>query len=1036
MKETEKFILGKSLSKNSKNENMSLNLNLSGNKRMLPDASIDTIVNAHDVYLNERANSNKFRITISINPYCSNILFNPFTEIVKYYKSGDETKIFLMPNTDTITGYSSNDLEDMGVLSKASVVGKRYNNYGEPNNGEFQWNAYKAIRDTQLSNDKCGFEYYCGVDIFNNHILRSKTHKPVTFSSEYSEKVITNISNIYRNACGKPEYNTCAYYDVLTAIDDSAYQFVYDIDEYFNTIDDYMRDRNGVIISDYLRRVEEEYVKEASTPLHLYQSYDIRTFDQTLDSKLLEKNGWFGFLNDSLLNTSSISYGTNIDNDINKVINSRGSGEFIDMYPTRDLFSFSPLYNKHRKRLEKNWNYYLTYPSGSITEMFTGQDFPFFHTIDYKGKKTISLKVFMIDEYSVSDDGRDTVTIYTICQHGLVVGDKINLYVEKQTQDGTEDTLFYEASEVVQVYNKYIFRILKTEGNISNKWIDVSTVEGNSVTLSDGRTLTIKDYYIEDENGRKYPIAVDESDRCNVDESVLDISFKRVVNNVECEYYVREFTLLPNFKFADSIINDETLYGDSSEELNLIENYSQKEKTFESHVSDESFAKTSYGDANTEIVYTDDIDISFLRDNLGRPVSDIFLTVIKNNKGYKDWYGIGGDVNINEESIEMSHCFGKNNCGFILSDNYRKFKEYSTIDARDITVLKHGLLYAQQDDEIDDETNRYYGDICCYSPLDCDEQSIQSVHNRFNTAQRELYKYGNYNGFYGGNLYRDEIKDDENGILVVMPEDNKFNIHRAYNGSKDDPYRKTKYRHSTYSAHLMDGDDMPYYDGLTSQDEGYFHKTHYKIKLKTVSETLNSVEPISFEIYKIFNKDGLLNIKTRESNYLEINDKLILYVKSINEFYYLTVKNIIDEKYFECVAENENYEECYVSDEYIGDIEDISLLKKPEDIPYYARIVKDGSCRYYWRNILSNGIESNDSKIYPFTNGAFYINKRINFYLRRQDPFEYGGYYVNESKPLWYVPKGRIVDVEKLDDYYEASEIEDCNIDLKELLNV
>lgn len=1032
MNETEKFILGESLNKSSKNENMSLNLNISGNKRMLPDTSIDTIVNEYDIYLNERANSNKFRLTISINPYCSNILFNPFTEIIKYYESDGETKLFMMPSDSITTGKSSNDLESEGVLSKSSVIGKNYNNYGKPNNGDFEWNSYKAIRDTQLSNDKCGFEYYCGADIFNNHILRSKTHKPVNFSDEHSYESIKNIADVYKNHCDSHD-NYCAYQSIVTRVDDDNYKFVYSIDECFNTIDDYMRDRNGVIIPDNLQVLMDDEIWETPMPLHLYQSGNTMTFKEAMDDKLTEKNGWFGFLNDSLINTSSISNGANEDNNINKVINSRGNGEFIDMYPTRDLFSFSPLYNKHRKRLEKNWNYYLTYPSKSIITMFNGEEFPFFHTIDYNGRKTISLNVFMIDEYSVSDDGRSTITIYTICQHGLTVGDKINLYVKKQTQNGIEEILFYEASEVVQVLSKYVFRICKTEGNISNKWVDASTIEGDSIDLDDGRTLYINDYYISDEQGRKYPIAAYESDRCNVDETILNISFKRVVNNVECEYYVREFTILPNFKFADSIINDETLYGDSSEELNLIERYSKKEKAFENHISDESFAKTSYGDTDTEIVYTDDIDISFLRDNLGRPLSDIYLTVIKNNKGYKDWYGIGKDSNINEESIEMSHCFGKNNCGFILSNYYREFMLYETNDVRDISVSKRGLLYTYYDDEIDEETDKYYGDICCYSPLDCDEQSIQSVHNRFNTVQRELAFYGNNEIFYGGNLYHDEIIDGENNIVVCPPIEGFINLHRSFNGSIDDPRRIVKYRHSTYSAHLMDNSDMPYYERLTSQNEGYFYKTHYKIKLKTISETLNSEEPIDFEIYKIFNNDGLLNIKTKESNYLEINDKLILYVKSTNEFYYLTVKNIIDEKYFECVVENENYEECVINDEYINDIENISLLKKPEYIPYYAKIVKDGSCRYYWRNVISNGIESSDSKVYPFTNGAFYINKRINFYLRRQDPFEIGSYYAANFN---YIPAGKTVDDTVIDDYYEAGEIGDCNIDLKELLRV
>ena len=60
MNETEKFILNENLNKSSKNENMSLNLNFYGNKRILPEASIDAMIDSYEVYLNERKNSNKY----------------------------------------------------------------------------------------------------------------------------------------------------------------------------------------------------------------------------------------------------------------------------------------------------------------------------------------------------------------------------------------------------------------------------------------------------------------------------------------------------------------------------------------------------------------------------------------------------------------------------------------------------------------------------------------------------------------------------------------------------------------------------------------------------------------------------------------------------------------------------------------------------------------------------------------------------------------------------------------------------------------
>ena len=49
------------------------------------------------------------------------------------------------------------------------------------------------------------------------------------------------------------------------------------------------------------------------------------------------------------------------------------------------------------------------------------------------------------------------------------------------------------------------------------------------------------------------------------------------------------------------------------------------------------------------------------------------------------------------------------------------------------------------------------------------------------------------------------------------------------------------------------------------------------------------------------------------------------------------------------------------------------------NVPSYARVLRDGTCRIIWRNILNNGFNKSDDSVeeYPFTNGAFYINKRI-----------------------------------------------------------
>ena len=89
------------------------------------------------------------------------------------------------------------------------------------------------------------------------------------------------------------------------------------------------------------------------------------------------------------------------------------------------------------------------------------------------------------------------------------------------------------------------------------------------------------------------------------------------------------------------------------------------------------------------------------------------------------------------------------------------------------------------------------------------------------------------------------------------------------------------------------------------------------------------------------------------------------------------------------------------------------------EIPSYAHILKDGTCRFIWRNIVNNGMNTSDKSIetYPFTNGAFYINRRIDLYLRRQDPLDLYGLY-SEDDVI-----GREMEIEKENNYVKDDEI-------------
>lgn len=1014
METTNKILLNDSVNKKNVNENMSLNVNLYGNRKLLPEDGITDSLDSYDVFLDERKSSNKFRLILTIYPYCSNVLFNPFTEIVKYEGSKD-VKVLNYESPMT-----TSQLESY-IGNPGCIIGKKHDT-------SFKWNVtqrreksvpsnYEAIRDTQLSNAICGFDYHCGIDIFNNHIMRKKTFKAVNYNENNSPKSVGNFGEAYKNG---------NYRDVL--VNELGIPHVY-IDGDFNTIDDYMRDRDGHIVSQHFPKImeggfshqrtripdgTEAIIERTIFPLHLYQGYDIFSFNEAIKERLLDDNGWYGFSNQSTTNTIKlidVDNGGSIsavgdESDINKTINNRIYCDYIDLYPGRNLFSFTPIYNSFRKRLEKNWNYCLTYPSESITSIPGGGEFPFFRT-DSNGN--ISLKVYMFDEGTKDDDETDLLTVYSVCQHGLKEGDTVNIY------KGNE--LFYESTEVYKIVDKYVFQVIKDSGNMSDMWVEVEdrTAQGTRIANPVGTNdyisgKTSGGVYVT--NGKRYPIC--ESNRCNIDPNAQDIHFRRVVNDVECEYYVRKFSRLPNFKFKDEEVNEYSLYDDKYKEkvgtnrrknenrIPLIKRFSNptdSNSDFENHISKVGFSNTAYNDDVTQIVYTDDIDISYLKDNLGRPLSDIFLTIVKNNKGYREWYGIGKSLQPESDLVEYSHCFGKVNSSFLLSDYFRENVDNSLAiqDVRDITATnKKGIKMftstnnvsgdivktnsSNDADEIDfDNTWSYYGDICCYSPLDCDEQIIQTSMNRFNTVQRELF---NLNGkaleYYNkGVIVYDEIKDTEHNLIYS-------------NSGGGDPYNLFKNRTLKHTKQVAVGNSL---NNLMTAEEGYYYQAHYRIPLKTVSKSVKSDKAIEYEIEDVKNTGNsiggrkIFEFKTKYENDFVRNDKSVLYKRSTNEYFYLSVYEISSSTRFTCVINDEDFKTVSSIQGLLNkdNIDDYVIIKKSEGVPSYARLVKDGSCRYYWREILSNGIED-DSKVYPFTNGAFYVTQQINFFLRRQDP--------------------------------------------------
>lgn len=953
---TEQILLNKNKSKTSTNYNNSLAIQLKGSKRILPCDPMETTINEIDVYNQERENCSKIRLTVEINPICTNVLFNNITEIVK--NEGDNENVLWL-------NYGKDCKDDLNELVDESLFFKTANDFHSNDNGNE--NVKNAIKDTQLSSSDNNYKYHCGIDIFNNHLLRSKTFKTVCPCKDSSS--IPKENNV----------------------------------SLFNTIADEMRSYNGDEIGHYID--ENDADKEPNTPSHLYLNEEVQSYKEAVSDKLIEQNGWFGFTNIGKLKVYDDKNNKNYD--WFKVINHRKPCDFIDMYPERDLFFFDPKYNNVQRRIEKNWHYCITYPSSSTTNI------PFIKTYT---NKTTGLKAMFFDDTIKYKNGIDAIKIWSVSKHGLQKDDIINLY--------RGDDIVILNGKVLAVEDDYTFYIFRNGVKISNEWYEIPTkIVDDKITVYDKDNATIASFSVSQDrtylyngtngyNKDKYYII--NYKKVNIDNNAQDVSFKRVVNGSEVSYYVRIFSKLPNWKFKKEKPTEMLL----EKFPNKIKEYQTTSNDFENHIGKLAFSKNIYNDNIAEIVFTDDIDFSVLKDNLGRPLSELYLTIIKNNAGYREWYGKNKDIDIKNTIVEYSHCFGKISSAFKLSKESIPNKDYNNvtlINNVENTIDRNGMYMIDindgtrtniEDDEIQYEPyneysgdSNFYGDLCCYSDVLCDEQSIQMIDFRFNTAQRELTN--NFKAYqFIKDIYHDEITSDD--------------------------YDDNNFKCKEYTI-----------PNVAIRKEGYYYKPHYQIPIKSFDSELTTVYPRFLKIKTITAvANGEYLITTMENHLLGKNDIVNIYYKEPtnetysngkqkfkNHFYYGKVKEIKEgnSKSFVIILYSDNLMETIVNID-VNNRKFMKLFIKSEDIPSYATLLKDGSCRYVYRKLFQNGTyENSPIETYPFTNGSLYINKSFNFFLRRQNPY---GENDLRSKSYPYDIVNSTISFEKENKYYNELEIE------------
>ena len=164
---------------------------------------------------------------------------------------------------------------------------------------------------------------------------------------------------------------------------------------------------------------------------------------------------------------------------------------------------------------------------------------------------------------------------------------------------------------------------------------------------------------------------------------------KRVINSEESSYYIRKFKKL--------MVND-----------NDYEIYPL------------AYSKTIYKDNIYQMVVNQEIDVNGLTDNLGRPLSELYLTFIK--KGSGNIFGkvssgfdlelLSGNLNEDVSNVRRMHDGPSNDPNYFTSQSSLEFRV--------------GMNYSE-----------FYGDIVEYNRFELKEKVLSEVLHRFNTVDRE-----------------------------------------------------------------------------------------------------------------------------------------------------------------------------------------------------------------------------------------------------------------------------------------------------------
>jgi len=702
-----KFLQEKSLNRSLDNAEKSLNVDLSAKSKLIPYSSAADMLGLNDLYIEERDACENYRMIFTVAPICTNVIYNAVTEPV--FKEGSEDVINLV---ETPVRRDNHDVFEIEPINESAVsVDQKF-----------------AIRDTEFSHPKIGnFKYHCGYDIFNNHLLRTKEFEHVKL--EGSKKGEGENKN-------KKEFNTIFDF----AIDYSGRSVTRIIGEWKGPLSNVLAE-NAANYRDEIR---------------MYQLDDIKTMNAAFYDEMRLVDGWYGFYNTGYINIPNAQVG-NEEISINKILNNEIPCGFIDMYPERDLYSFIPKVNRFRKRLERNWDCTIMYPYESDVDLFN------------KINKNTAEAIRIISTKVVYNNvGDELLEFHTLLRHTLAPGDTVRLFYRDANEEEKVNSMEWD---------EYIAQDLDAI-KIDRYSLPVTVVSvGDSDGNDEKHYFTVKVFDVmrfcrvceieEEEKIRK--IAAKKTNNDEDEPIELFFFFKKIEDGCDDKYYFRKFKKIKNSNYVEyfpennedtSMFFPVTKLPDICNEDSLpikfngsyFLPYNNELSCTQNKIA---FGQNIYGDRIAQVIFNDDICISGLKDNLGRPLSSVYFTAVKTNRGHKEWYE---ECNLSAETVEYSHCFGEVTSGLDLPYD-DEATEYNVRKLHNVFVencedgFEEGLAKIMEEAPIGNysgtptpiesgitlsDRDVFYGDIVEFSRAQFLETPIEKVYHRFNTAQREL----------------------------------------------------------------------------------------------------------------------------------------------------------------------------------------------------------------------------------------------------------------------------------------------------------